>query len=118
MQADEALLDKHLEDKEAVSFARTSLQLLASNASTSDLILNELNHWKDESMMAETVLAIGGAISLIMLLCTSKIAYDKKNGWDIIIGGLGPDDVRARGEVVEMLLGKIPSLKSLFKKSE
>ena len=65
--ADETFFDNPLENKQAIAFARKSLEVLSSNPSTAAFVSHEIDNWKDNSMIAGTILAIGGAISLYYL---------------------------------------------------
>ncbi|MBE7171951.1 MAG: hypothetical protein INR73_15290 [Williamsia sp.] len=110
---DSTVFEKALDSNEAVAFARESLAILASLPATSQLVTNELDNWKDGSMLAETILAVGGAISLVMLLATSEITYDKKNGLKVGIGSVkDKEQVDARRRIIESLFKVIPNVKS------
>ena len=115
-KADEAVFEKPMDNGEAVAFARQSLMLLASDTATEPLISDTLQNWKDDSMIAGTILAIGGAISLVMLLATSEISYSKQDGLKIGIGTIkDKDQVAARTDMIKSLFNIIPNLKALLK---
>jgi len=116
-KADEAVFEEPMDNTEAVAFARQSLTLLATDPATEPLIADTLQNWKDDSMIAGTILAIGAAISLVMLLATSEISYDKKHGLRIGIGTIKQkDQVDARRRVIESLFKIIPKLRGMLGK--
>ena len=118
-QADASFFTKPLDGEQAVAFARTTLELLATNPSTSALLKNELDNWRDEAMVAETILAIGSSISLIMLFATSEITYDKVKGLRVDIGGKDEKKIAALGELLQKLLKPImPNIKSFLGKRD
>lgn len=113
--AGKASFEKALDSKTAVTFARKSLVTLAAEPAIQAFIDDELTTYKDSGMVAETILAIGGAISLVMLVANSEISYDKQNGLRIGMGTIkDKDQVQARTEMLQTLLNVIPNLRKLL----
>lgn len=107
--------DKPLDDKTAVAFARKSLTVLAVTPAGKAFLEDELDSYRDTDMVAESILAIGGAISLVMLVANSEISYDRQNGLRIGIGTIkDKDQVQARTGMLQALLNVIPGFKKLL----
>lgn len=86
-------LDAAVPDATAVQLARNTLEWMAGNPGTSEYLEHKLENWKDNEMAAQTILAVGGALSAVMLLSTFKISYDKKKGWQFSFGYYSPDQI-------------------------
>lgn len=91
--ADEAALDAVVPNAEAVRVARATLEWMAENPGTSPYLADKLANWNDNEMVAETILAVGGALSAIMLLSTFKISYEKEKGWQFSLGYYSADQI-------------------------
>jgi hypothetical protein len=96
-----------LEREEAIKFARTSLLQLANNENTGPALAEAIKNYRDDEQSAEVILAMGGVVSFIMLLATSKIKYETGKGWDVNIVGHreGMKDII---ELVKTLFNVIP----------
>lgn len=107
-----------LEQKEAAKFARTALELMAQNSETEPAISESLANYKDNEMAVGAILALGGAVSFIVLLSTSKLSYSKKKGWELNLGGnRKPEEIKGVTELVKVLFNVIPdSILKLVKK--
>lgn len=91
--ADDTTLDAAVPDAEAIQTARASLEWMAENPGTSEYLADKLENWKDNEMVAQTILAVGGALSAVMLLSTFKISYDKKKGLQLSLGYYTADQI-------------------------
>ncbi|MEP7128597.1 MAG: hypothetical protein ABI729_07005 [Chitinophagales bacterium] len=114
----EAKYSKPLEQKEAVDFARTSLRQMAQDDSMEPALAEAIKNYRDDEQPAGVILALGGAVSFIYLLATSKIIYKNKK-WEINLGGnRDPKEIEGVTNLVKELFNVIPnSILSLVKKN-
>lgn len=82
-EVDEADFNKTIENEEAVKIAREVLEWMAVNPSTEAYLDDKLDNWQDQEMVAGTILAVGGALSMVMLLPTLQFSYTKEEGWKL-----------------------------------
>lgn len=112
----EETINKELKGKEAAEFSRNALAEFAKNPLTSEVFDKFMESYEDKEMVVETVLLLGGVISMIMLAATSKFEY--KNGKvELGIGTeKGPEGLKALKDLVVGIFGAIPtSLMNLLK---
>lgn len=108
-----------LDQKEAATFARNALELLAQNPITEPALAESLTNYKDNEMAAGAILALGGAVSFIVLLSTSKLTYEKEKGWELNIGGnRNPEEIKGVTELIKTLVGVIPDAVLKLRKGE
>jgi len=99
-----------LDQKEAIEFARTSLLQLANNENFEPALAEAIKNYRDDEMPAAEILALGAAVSFILLLATSKISYKSGKGWVINIGGEGtPEKIVSKTALVKELFNVIPN---------
>lgn len=101
-----------LPDAEAVAFSRQALELLAADPDTEPLVAEKLDSWKDDSMVAGTILAVGGALTFVVLMLTTGFSYSKENG--LSISPLGSEFVQPRIDMIKTLLKAIPGLNKML----
>lgn len=98
-----------LDQKEAIEFARTSLLQLANDENFEPALAEAIKNYKDDEQPAAEILALGAAVSFILLLATSKIAYKSGKGWQVNIGGnRNPEEIKSVTGLVKELFNVIP----------
>lgn len=105
LQLDEEF-DTPLLQKEAADFARSALIVMAENEDTEPSLAENLNSYTDDVMAAGAILALGGAVSFIVLLSTHKISYKKGKGWEL--QGRNPGEIKEVTDLVKTLVSGIP----------
>lgn len=85
-EVDENKFSESLESETAVSVARQSLEYMAKNPNTEPYLKDKLDNWQDNEMVAGTILAVGGALSAVMIMSTFRISYNKTDGWEFNLG--------------------------------
>lgn len=83
---EEAKFIEPLQQELAVKIARESLELMAKSPDTEPYLADKLENWKDNEMVAGTILALGGAFSAVMIMSTFRISYNKNDGWEFNLG--------------------------------
>lgn len=96
-----------LDQKDAAAFARQSLTLMANNPDTAQALAESLDNDKDNEMAVGAILALGGAVSFILLLATSKLTYKKGDGWELNVGG-NREHIKEVTTLVKTLFNVIP----------
>lgn len=101
--------DRPLKQDEAAKFARAALELMARNPQTMPALSESLKNYKDNEMAVGAILALGGAVSFIVLLSTSKLTYKTGSGWELNLGGnRNPEEIKGVTELVKVLFNVIP----------
>jgi hypothetical protein len=85
-QVSEEKFVEPLQQEFAVKIARQSLELMAKNPDTVDYLKDKLENWNDNEMVAGTILALGGALSAVMIMSTFRVSYNKADGWEFNLG--------------------------------
>lgn len=75
-----------IEQQKAVEIAKVSLAYMAEDPGLEPYLKDKLENWKDNEMVAGTILAVGGALSAVMIMSTFRVSYNKADGWDFSIG--------------------------------
>ncbi|TKK67641.1 hypothetical protein FC093_12870 [Ilyomonas limi] len=96
-----------LESEEAIKFARASLLQLAQEKNTAPALAEAIKNYKDDEQSAEVILAMGGVVSFIMLLATSKIKYETGKGWEVNVLG-NREGIKDIIELIKTLFNAIP----------
>ncbi len=104
MQVEEEKFEEVVQNKVAVDVARKSLEWMAGNSGMEGYLADKLEHWKDKEMVAGSILAVGAALSTVMIISTFKISYDKEQGLRFSLGYHDPDQLSPIKEVFGALL--------------
>lgn len=73
-----------LDKADAVIVARSTLEAMASNPGLAPGLETALAEFKDDEMPAMTILALGFAVSMIIMAATTKLNFSVKDGkWEI-----------------------------------
>jgi len=97
--------EAELSSKEAIAFARITLLNWANDDTLSHLVEHALNSYKDDELVAETILAFGFAASMILLTATT--------GVKIKIGNM---TIEKKAASVEMVKAIVESLSNVISK--
>lgn len=108
ISASEADYEENLDATTATKVARESLEVMAANPDTAKYLEHELVTWKDDEMVAGTILALGGALSAVMLLSTVKVGYTKAKGWEFSIGYKNKNQIEPLKLIFESLFKLLP----------
>lgn len=98
--------DALIDQRNAADFARASLIMMAENEASEQAIAEALENYQDNEMAAATILALGGAVSFILLLSTYKVTYKKGRGWELT--GKSKAEIKEVTELVKTLVNGIP----------
>jgi len=98
--------DTQIDQRDAVDFARSALEVMATNDATEPQLTASLSNYEDNEMAAGVILALGGAVSFIVLLATHKLSYTKKGGWKL--EGRNSDEIKGVTGLVKVLIKGIP----------
>ena len=101
---------KPIEQKEAIEFARTSFLEMANDENTEPALAEAIKNYRDPEQPAGVILALGAAVSFILLLSTSKIKYQSGKGWEINVGGnRDPKELESVTALIKELFKVIPN---------
>lgn len=105
-EVDDNKFTESLESETAVVVARQSLEYMALNPDTEAYIKDKLENWQDNEMVAGTILAVGGALSAVMIMSTFRISYNNSDGWQFSLGT--PQDQQP--EMIKNIFGTLLKL--------
>ncbi len=98
-----------LDQQDAAKFARQALGFMATDPNSEQALAESLANYKDNEMAVGAILALGGAVSFILLLSTSKLTYKKGEGWELNLGGnRDPQEIKGVTNLVKTLFNVIP----------
>lgn len=103
LEADESAFDQPLDSGTAIAVARQSLDWMAQAPDTAAYLDDKLENWKDNEMVAGTILAVGGALSAVMIMGTFRMGYSREKGFDFSIGFRDKEQL----EPVKILFGSL-----------
>ena len=103
-EVEEEKFEEAMQNKVAVDVARKSLEWMATNPGTEDYLADKLENWQDREMVAGSILAVGAALSAVMIMSTFKISYDKEQGLRFSLGYHDPNQLSPIKEVFGALL--------------
>ena len=103
-EVEEEKFEEVVQNKVAIDVARKSLEWMAINPDTEIYLADKLEHWKDKEMVAGSILAVGAALSAVMIISTFKISYDKEKGLRFSMGYHDPEQLSPIKEVFGVLL--------------